>query len=204
MVAVYYVAEWQSRYSRRRETIDGKNGSITDVDAVRALIARLRARDAATTELPQWNADVRTMVSLCLQVGERSSQLDAESLQGSYGYGPSLRHLWAEAKQRGRSDAEAWDYIMAWARHRPAAWDREDQRKLNGLIYDMPGLAELLARELNWSATDDLDRPWATHVDGKHWQVRINDFPDDLMYSLVIDGASVGDFHDWPGSWRRG
>jgi len=203
MVAVYYVAEWQSRYSRRRETIDGKNGSLTDVHAARALVARQRARDAESKELPEWNVDVRTMVSLCLQTGERSSQLDAESVQGSYGYGPSLRHLWAEAKRLGRSDAEAWNHIMAWARHRPAAWDREDQRKLNGLMYDMPGLADLLAREVSWRATDDVQHPWATEVGGKRWQVRINDFPDDLMYSLVIAGASVGDFHDWPGSWRR-
>jgi Protein of unknown function (DUF416) len=204
MIAIYRVAEWQSRYAQRRDTIDGKNGSLTDVHAARALGARQRARDAETKEVPQWEPDVRSMVSLCLRNGQSMSQIEAGSLEELHAYGPSLRHLWAEAKRLGRSDAEAWDHIMAWARHRPAAWDREDQRKLNGLMYDMPGLAELLARELSWSETDDVNHPWATDVDGKRWQVRINDFPDDLMYSLVIDGASVGDFHDWPGSWHRG
>jgi hypothetical protein len=37
------------------------------------------------------------------------------------------------------------------------------------------------------------------------WRIRINDFPDELMYSLMIGGENAGDFHfhDWPETWRR-
>ena len=41
-------------------------------------------------------------------------------------------------------------------------------------------------------------------MDGQRWEVRINDFPEEYMYSLLIDGTVVGDFHDWPEAWDRG
>lgn len=35
-------------------------------------------------------------------------------------------------------------------------------------------------------------------MDGQSWRVRLNDFPDELMYGLVIGDELVGNFHDWP------
>jgi hypothetical protein len=64
-------------------------------------------------------------------------------------------------------------------------------------------LGEKLAREVTWEHTDDVDFPWSARVDGARWRVRINDFPDEPMYSLEIDGAVVGDFNDWPVQWTR-
>jgi hypothetical protein len=40
-------------------------------------------------------------------------------------------------------------------------------------------------------------------VDGNSWRVRINDFPDELTYNLMIGSENAGDFHDWPGTWQR-
>jgi len=31
----------------------------------------------------------------------------------------------------------------------------------------------------------------------------VNDFPDELMRSLIVSGEKAGDFHDWPETWRR-
>ena len=64
-------------------------------------------------------------------------------------------------------------------------------------------MGAFLARELSWDTTDDLEYPWATEVEEEHWQIRLNDFPDDFMYSLVIDARDVGNFHDWPETWQR-
>jgi hypothetical protein len=71
------------------------------------------------------------------------------------------------------------------------------------VAFATPELAELLTRQLTWQATDDPDHPWTTDVDGQRWEVRINDFPDELMYGLIIAGECVGDFHDWPETWSR-
>ncbi len=61
----------------------------------------------------------------------------------------------------------------------------------------------MLAKELSWEPTKDPMHPWTIEVDGARWSVRINDFPDELFYGLIVDGAHVGDFHDWPKTWRR-
>jgi hypothetical protein len=106
-------------------------------------------------------------------------------------------------KRRGESEKEMWKSIMDWGRHRPASWEAEDRRKKKELAYSSPELGERLARELIWNATNDVDHPWTSRIAGEEWQVRVNDFPDELMYSLIISGAVIGDFHDWPECWRR-
>lgn len=65
-------------------------------------------------------------------------------------------------------------------------------------------LGEKLARDIAWDDTGDVFFPWSAQVDGARWRVRINDFPDEPMYSLEIDGVVVGDFDDWPKQWARG
>lgn len=38
-------------------------------------------------------------------------------------------------------------------------------------------------------------------VSGAQWLIRMNDFPDEPLYTLLIDGAEVLHFDDWPGFW---
>lgn len=196
-----HFSAWAGRYSRRRNTIDGSYGQLADKVAQQALVARQRARDSAEREMPDWSQEVRQMIEMAL--GQPLNGFDAPSLGQPHGYGPSLRTLWAAAQRFEYSQSEAWQHILAWARHRPAAWEVEDRRKKKGLAHTTPALGALLARELTWEATDEVEYPWGTMVEGERWQVRLNDFPDDFMYSLVIEGAVVGDFHDWSETWRR-
>ena len=40
-------------------------------------------------------------------------------------------------------------------------------------------------------------------VDGARWSIRLNDFPDEPLYSLLINGDEVMHFDDWPEIWIR-
>jgi hypothetical protein len=86
---------------------------------------------------------------------------------------------------------------------RPAAWPAEDQRKHQGLAHCDPELGAHLTRPLTWHPTGDPSHPWATEVKGNTWQIRINDFPDELLYSLIINETPSGKHHDWPEAWQR-
>jgi uncharacterized protein YjaG (DUF416 family) len=202
MWALMLFAAWMGRYTRRRDTINGGYGQLADVTAQQALVARQRVLDGAETAVPDWGSELHQIIDMALQ--NAHNNFDVTAFDQPHGYGPSMRRLWIEGQQLDHPDLEAWQHILAWAHHRPTAWEVEDQRKKQGLAHITPGLGALLARELSWDTTGDPEYPWATQVDGERWQIRLNDFPDDFMYSLVIDDRGAGDFHDWPETWRRG
>jgi len=66
-----------------------------------------------------------------------------------------------------------------------------------------PRLDECLRRVLAWSDTGDLGHPWGAKLGDRSLTVRLNDFPDEQMYTLLADGGEIGSFDDWPRNWRR-
>jgi hypothetical protein len=152
-----------------------------------------------------WSDEVRSAIEMCLQNNSQMKGVDAGSVETPHAYSPSMRRLWLEERRAGQSDADGWKQIRAWASHRPAVWEVEDRRKKKGLSHTAPELGDKLVRPLSWRSTGEPIYPWAVEVDGKSWRIRINDFPDELMYSLMIGGENAGDFHfhDWPETWRR-
>ena len=194
-------SDWSLRYGRRGDIINPGYASsqLADVTAQLALMARYRARDSAETGIPDWGEELQQLVETALKY----ARFDITAFDQPHDCGPSMRIVWLAAQRQGQPKAEIWRYIVAWARHRPSAWKVEDQRKKKGLAHTTAELGALLARELSWGTTDNPEYPWATKVEGEHWQIRLNDFPDDFMYSLIIDGKNAGDFHDWPETWRR-
>ena len=64
-------------------------------------------------------------------------------------------------------------------------------------------LDDALDTPVSWGPTGRAEFPYETLVDGRHWLVRVNDFPADALYTLIVDGREAGDFDDWPGSWER-
>jgi uncharacterized protein YjaG (DUF416 family) len=198
-MALMYIGEWLGRYSRRKQAIE--EGPMIDVVAHYALLARSAGHDAAVEGDPGWDQEIRPYIEMCYQ--NPYSELEVNSSEAPHSYGPSLRRLLIEGRRTGDSDKDLWNSILQWGRHRPAAWEEEDRRKKQRLAYASPELAERLTRTLSWRATNDVDYPWSTEVAGETWRVRLNDFPDDIMYTLIINDAVIGDFHDWPGCWRR-
>jgi hypothetical protein len=50
---------------------------------------------------------------------------------------------------------DGWEYVRAWASHRPSAWKNEDRRKRKGSAHQVPEFTANLARALSWSLTGD-------------------------------------------------
>jgi hypothetical protein len=196
MFSITTLAPWGARYRRRLDIIRS-----TSVDALghEAVVARNIAHDAANKTLPMWDKETRESIDIAYP----NTFLDVKSVEQPHGYGPSLRRLWLEAKQLGNTDEQASASIQQWSRHVPAAWAIEDQRKKKGLAYVNAALGEHLAKPLTWNRSGDLDHPWESETDGATWRVRINDFPDEIMYTLLINDDEIGPFHDWPANWRR-
>jgi hypothetical protein len=68
----------------------------------------------------------------------------------------------------------------------------------------------------DWAAHPELlhSVPWLTasglecvtfeaHIDVSHWSTRLNDFPAEPLYSLLINGDEVMHFDDWPTHWNQ-
>lgn len=72
-----------------------------------------------------------------------------------------------------------------------------------------PQLRDILRRSLVWFATGDLTFPWkATPAKSdaarESLKIRLNDFPDEQMYTLLVGRREVGSFDEWPSNWKRG
>ena len=199
--AMLWFTEWLGRYKRRKDLISGVYGQLADRVGQDALVQRQLAKDRAESTPPEWDTESREMVDQVL--ANPMLGVDVTDIDAPHSYGPSVRRLWAEAKRKGMTGDDAWRHVIAWARHRPASWDREDHRKRKGNALSMASLGDLLAREVTWTRTADPERPWSAVVEGSTWQVQLNDFPDEILYTLIVDGSAVGDFHDWPETWHR-
>jgi len=49
----------------------------------------------------------------------------------------------------------------------------------------------------------DAEHPYETVFNGRELRLRVNDFPDDHLYTLIVDGDESISFDDWPETWVR-
>jgi hypothetical protein len=59
------------------------------------------------------------------------------------------------------------------------------------------------SRAIGWEHTGDGEFPYRASVDGADLVIRVNDFPAEPLYSLLVNGQPEQDLEDWPGSWVR-
>ena len=64
-------------------------------------------------------------------------------------------------------------------------------------------LEDARSRRVTWRATGKGEFPYEADVDGQMWRVRVNDFPAEPMYTLLVDGDEVETFDGWPPAWVR-
>jgi hypothetical protein len=60
-----------------------------------------------------------------------------------------------------------------------------------------------LRRPIRWrtASGEEVHTVFEADVGVEHWSVRMNDFPDEPMYTLIVDGREIVHFDDWPAFW---
>ncbi len=56
---------------------------------------------------------------------------------------------------------------------------------------------------VTWQHTGDGEVPYRATVNGAELLVRVNDFPDEPLYTLLVNGRVACDLEDWPAGWTR-
>ncbi|HEX8146586.1 MAG TPA: hypothetical protein VF591_05360 [Pyrinomonadaceae bacterium] len=52
-----------------------------------------------------------------------------------------------------------------------------------------------------WRNGTNPEYPYATDFKGKKCLIRLNNFPNEKLYTLIVDGVEIADFDDWPDSF---
>ncbi|WP_139347265.1 MULTISPECIES: hypothetical protein [unclassified Herbaspirillum] len=66
---------------------------------------------------------------------------------------------------------------------------------------DFPGLAE---KPLRWIENPtDVRLIRFVLASNSAWEIRLNDFPEEPMYTLIVEGKEVLNFTEWPDKWAK-
>jgi hypothetical protein len=60
-----------------------------------------------------------------------------------------------------------------------------------------------LAKNIAWKRTADPRHPFAAEFEDEQCVIRLNDFPDEHLYTLIVNGKEVISFDDWSSKWSR-
>ena len=60
-----------------------------------------------------------------------------------------------------------------------------------------------IERKMVWKKTPDAEYPYSVMIEGEQWLIRLNDFPEEHLYTLLTNGVAVAEFDDWPATWLK-
>lgn len=63
--------------------------------------------------------------------------------------------------------------------------------------------ANYLDWPVQWDQTNDPLYPYRATIDSHQWDLQINDFPAEPLYTLRIDRQPQMSFDNWPAAWQR-
>lgn len=64
-------------------------------------------------------------------------------------------------------------------------------------------LSTCLKQAVAWVKTDRAEFPYTAEVKGQTWLIRINNFPEEPLYTLLIENQEIGSFDDWSTVWYK-
>jgi hypothetical protein len=56
---------------------------------------------------------------------------------------------------------------------------------------------------VEWLKAHQSGFAYEAKVSSENWKLRMNDFPDEPLFTLIIDGDEILHFNDWPRAWKR-
>ena len=62
---------------------------------------------------------------------------------------------------------------------------------------------DYVQEQVSWRRTSDPNFPFEAHLNGDNLVLRLNDFPDSHLYTLLVNQEEVASFDDWPESWLK-
>lgn len=66
----------------------------------------------------------------------------------------------------------------------------------------MMNIRHCLSRPIKWNATADAEFPFVANVDGEEMRIRLNDFPEEKLYTLLT-AEDEFEINEWPADWER-
>lgn len=58
-------------------------------------------------------------------------------------------------------------------------------------------------KEVQWNDNQgDRDYPFVAHIDGLEYMLRVNDFPEEELYTLFVNNKAIFSFSDLPKTWK--
>jgi len=66
-----------------------------------------------------------------------------------------------------------------------------------------PQVIDLMSIPLQWPLTRDPEFPYSSSSQGRTLRLRLNDFPDEKLYSLMLADEEITSFDEWPKIWSR-
>lgn len=95
-----------------------------------------------------------------------------------------------------------------WSERGRAVRDREPGRfRRERLAAVLDVYRNLLAKydvtdtPLVWQHSGSAEFPYTTDARGRRFTIRINDFPEESMYTLMAEGRELQNLEDWPAKW---
>jgi hypothetical protein len=83
--------------------------------------------------------------------------------------------------------------------------DQLTEEQFRALVHALRGPISARRRTtpLVWEHTGDGEIPFRTRIGERVLTIRVNDFPAEPLYTLLVDGEEIEDLEDWPQAWRR-
>jgi RNA polymerase sigma-70 factor, ECF subfamily len=62
---------------------------------------------------------------------------------------------------------------------------------------------DYLKQRIIWEETTDPEYPYSARINQDNYLIRLNDFPAESLYTLIVNNEEVEDLEDWPVRWIR-